>query len=120
MLYNIPYKTKQFFFVLIKLSIVVGAFYFIYSKLTENGQLQLSDFIAFLKENKTFSTKNIIFLVILSGFNWFFEILKWKTLVKTIKSISFRAKPWRLNSITNYTKPNWRLWCQSCLLYQNL
>lgn len=84
-----PYKTKQFFFVLIKLSIVVGAFYFIYSKLTENGQLQLSDFIAFLKENDTFSTKNILFLVILSIFNWCFEILKWKTLVKTIKNISF-------------------------------
>lgn len=88
--YNVPYKTKQFFFVLIKLSIVVGAFYFIYSKLIENEQLQLSDFLAFLKENNTFSTKNIVFLIILSVFNWFFEILKWKTLVKTIKGISFR------------------------------
>ncbi|APY08090.1 hypothetical protein BWZ20_07160 [Winogradskyella sp. J14-2] len=87
---NLSYKTKQFFFVLIKLSIVVGAFYFIYCKLTENGQLQPSDFIAFLKENNIFSAKNIVFLVILSGFNWFFEILKWKTLVKTIKTISFK------------------------------
>jgi hypothetical protein len=90
MLYNIPYKTKQFFFVLIKLSIVVGAFYFIYSKLIENEQLRISEFLAFLKANKTFSVKNIIFLVLLSVFNWFFEILKWKTLVKTIKKISFK------------------------------
>lgn len=90
MLYNIPYKTKQFFFVLIKLSIVVGAFYFIYSKLVENEQLRISEFLAFLKENKTFSVKNIIFLVLLTVFNWFFEILKWKTLVKTIKKISFK------------------------------
>ena len=88
--YNVPYKTKQFLFVLIKLSIVVGAFYFIYSKLTENEQMRLSDFLAFLKENNAFSPKSIIFLVILSTFNWFFEILKWKTLVKTIKKISFR------------------------------
>lgn len=88
--YNLPYKTKQFFFVLIKLSIAVGAFYFIYSKLIENEQLQLSDFLAFLRESNTFSSKNIVFLIILSAFNWFFEILKWKTLVKTIKGISFR------------------------------
>ncbi len=86
-----PYKTKQFFFVLIKLSVVVGAFYFIYSKLAENENLQFNEFIAFLKENDTFSPKNIIFLVILTIFNWFIEILKWRYLVKTIKQISFRT-----------------------------
>lgn len=75
---------------LIKLSIVVGAFYFIYSKLTENGDLYFSDFISFLKENNMFSTKNIIFLIILSIFNWFFEILKWQALMKSIKKISFK------------------------------
>ena len=90
MLYNVPYKTKQFFFVLIKLSIVVGAFYFIYSKLAENENLKFSDFIAFLRENDTFSVKNIIFLIILSVFNWFFEIVKWRLLVKSLKNISFK------------------------------
>lgn len=89
--YDVPYKTKQFFFVLIKLSIVVGAFYFIYSKLAENENLEFNAFIAFLRENETFSPKNIIFLLILSIFNWFYETLKWQYLVKTIKRISFRA-----------------------------
>ncbi|MFP4844910.1 lysylphosphatidylglycerol synthase domain-containing protein [Winogradskyella sp. PE311] len=88
--YDVPYKTKQFFFVLIKLSIVVGAFYFIYSKIAENENLKFTDFISFLKENDTFSPKNIIFLIVLSIFNWFFEILKWQSLVKVIKQISFR------------------------------
>lgn len=88
--YNVPYKTKQFFFVLIKMSIVVGAFYFIYSKIIENENLQFSEFWSFLKENDTFSLKNITFLVVLSLFNWFFEILKWQHLVKTIKRISFK------------------------------
>ncbi|WP_339754265.1 lysylphosphatidylglycerol synthase domain-containing protein [uncultured Winogradskyella sp.] len=88
--YDVPYKTKQFFFVLIKLSIVVGAFYFIYSKLSENENLQFNEFIAFLKKNDTFSSKNIGFLFILSFFNWFFEILKWQNLVKAIKRITFR------------------------------
>ena len=89
--YDVPYKTKQFFFVLIKLSIVVGAFYFIYSKLAENENLQFSEFILFLKKNNTFSLKNITILLILSLFNWFFEIIKWQYLVKTIKQISFRS-----------------------------
>ncbi|GAA4246182.1 lysylphosphatidylglycerol synthase domain-containing protein [Winogradskyella damuponensis] len=88
---NAPYKTKQFLFVLIKLSIVFGAFYFIYSKLSENENLQLNEFIAFLKKNDSFSLKNISFLILLSSFNWFFEILKWQNLVKTIKHISFKA-----------------------------
>ena len=90
MLYRVPYKTKQFLFILVKLAIVVGAFYFIYSKLAENEHLQFSEFLAFLNENDTFSTKNVIFLISLSIFNWFFEILKWQYLVKTIQPISFK------------------------------
>ncbi len=87
--FNVPYKTKQFFFVLIKLSIVVGAFYFIYSKLSENDHLTFSEFVHFLTKNNTFSPKNILFLIALSLFNWFFEILKWQHLVKTITKIRF-------------------------------
>lgn len=88
---NMHYKTKQFFFVLIKLSIVVGAFYFIYSKIIDNDNLKFTDFVSFLKKNSTFSVKNILFLVLLSIFNWFFEILKWQQLVITIKPISFKS-----------------------------
>ncbi|PIA78535.1 hypothetical protein BFR04_03095 [Gaetbulibacter sp. 4G1] len=87
---TLPYKTKQFFFVLIKLSIVVGAFYFIYNKLANNDNLQLSTFIDFLSKKNVFATKNIILLLFLSIFNWFFEILKWKILVSPIKKISFK------------------------------
>ena len=85
----VPYKTKQFFFVLIKLSIVVGAFYFIYSKITKNESLEFSTFLSFLNEKNVFSTKNISILILLSFFNWFFEILKWQHLVGTLKHISF-------------------------------
>ena len=88
--YALPYKTKQFFFVLIKLSIVVGAFYFIYQKLAHNNTFAFSDFISFLSKNKVFSAKNIVFLLLFSFFNWFFEILKWQHLVNPIKTISFK------------------------------
>lgn len=87
---SLPYKTKQFFFVLIKLSIVVGAFYFIYRKLATNEDLDFHEFWSFLRENNAFSAKNITFLLMLTIFNWFFEILKWKTLVSHVKTISFK------------------------------
>lgn len=90
MVYNVPYKTKQFLFVLIKLSIVVGAGYFIYSKLLLNENLLFSTYIAFLIENDPFSPKNVLFLVILTLFNWFFEILKWQKLVQVVQKISFK------------------------------
>ena len=87
---GLPYKTKQFFFVLIKLSIVVGAFYFIYNKLANNTNLDFDEFLAYLRENDVFSPKNIGFLLILTTFNWFFEILKWKTLICYISTITFK------------------------------
>jgi len=86
---RLPYKTKQFFFVLIKLSIVVGAFYFIYQKLIYNPELKFEDFLRFLDEKKVFSIKNIIFLLFFSSFNWFLEIIKWRFLISKIKRISF-------------------------------
>lgn len=90
MIYSLPYKTKQFFFVLIKLSIVVGAFYFIYQKLASNNHLSFSEFIQLLTKNNTFSANTVIVLLFLSGFNWFFEILKWKTLVNFVTPINFK------------------------------
>jgi hypothetical protein len=85
----LSYKTKQLFYMLIKLSIVIGAFYFIYNRLTTNEHLNFTVFINFLKENDAFSMKNTLFLLILTLFNWFFEILKWKNLVQIVQNISF-------------------------------
>jgi hypothetical protein len=89
MIGGLSYKTKQLFLKLIKLSIVFGAFYFIYNRLTTNEHLNFIVFIDFLKENDVFSLKIILFLLILTFFNWFFEILKWQNLVNTIEDISF-------------------------------
>ncbi|MDO5979660.1 lysylphosphatidylglycerol synthase domain-containing protein [Flavivirga sp. MEBiC05379] len=86
----LPYKTKQFFFELIKLSIVIGAFYFIYQKLINNPELDFHDFIGFLSKKDILSLKSILSLLFLTFFNWFFEIIKWQTLVSPIKKISFK------------------------------
>ncbi len=98
---TLPHKIKQFFALLIKLSIVVGAFYFIYYKLTQNEDLSFGDFIAFTHKNNVFSIKNGLILSVLSIFNWVFEILKWKTLVDIIQPISFKkATEQSLGSLT--------------------
>lgn len=86
-MYNsLTYKTKQFFWLILKIAIVFGCVYFIYSKLFKNESIVFSDFERILKENNVFSIKNIIFLLLFTFFNWFFEIIKWKTIV------SFRFK----------------------------
>ncbi|MEC3906699.1 hypothetical protein VOI54_06690 [Tamlana sp. 2201CG12-4] len=86
---------------LIKLSIVTGAFYFIYYKLVDSTELKYTDFIDFIAKNNIFTIANLVFLVFLTSFNWFFEILKWKTLVGFIKTISFKnALEQSLSSLT--------------------
>ncbi|MDO7170886.1 lysylphosphatidylglycerol synthase domain-containing protein [Mariniflexile sp. AS56] len=101
MIYTLPYKTKQFFFVLIKISIVVAAFYFIYRKLAYNSSLEFSNFIDILNEHDVFSAKTILILIILTGFNWFFEILKWQKLVSPINKITFqKASQQSLGALT--------------------
>ncbi len=98
---SLPYKTKQFFFVLIKLSIVVGAFYFIYHKLTSTDSLDVNGFFQFLKVNKVFSIKNSVLLVFLSSLNWFIEIIKWRFLVSKFKALTFsEALEQSLGSLT--------------------
>ena len=84
------YKSKQFFFVLIKISLVVAAIYFIYHKLSKNGTLEFSHFIQILSKNGVFSLNTVVFLLFLSTFNWFFEILKWQQLVSSLQKISFK------------------------------
>ncbi|WP_242133668.1 hypothetical protein [Aestuariivivens marinum] len=98
---TLPYKAKQFFFVLIKLGIVLFAFYFIYKKLTSNNQLDFVNFIESSTKTKMLSLKNGLLLFLLSSFNWFFEILKWQNLVSYVQKITFyEALKQSLSSLT--------------------
>lgn len=85
----LPYKTKQFFGLVIKFTIVVGVFYFIYNKLTANPQLNFNTFIDFLKLHKVFSVKHIGIVLALTIVNWSLDILKWKILVGYLVPISY-------------------------------
>lgn len=88
-MYNsLPHKTKQFFWLLIKLSIVIGCGYFIYQRLLENKELDIKVFYQKVIENDVFALKNLSFLLFLTFLNWFLEVLKWQNLVSFIKQIS--------------------------------
>ncbi|MDI1257058.1 MAG: hypothetical protein PSV16_13255 [Flavobacterium sp.] len=83
---SIPDKAKQFLVLTLKLLIVGGAFYFIYNQLANNDKLDWQLFAE--KFQKNWSVLGILFLLLLSFLNRFFEILKWQNLVSYIKNIS--------------------------------
>jgi len=102
LMYNsLQHKTKQFLFFLIKITIVIGAFYFIYNKIVHNEHVNFHEFSLQL-ETKIFNDYTAV--LILFGFtiaNWFFEILKWQTLASFVKRISFtNALKQSLGSLT--------------------
>ncbi|MBC7642350.1 MAG: hypothetical protein H7174_08430 [Flavobacterium sp.] len=82
----IPHKTKQFLVQLIKILVVVGAFYFIYDELINNDKLNWQQFLIIFKKNQSFL--GLLFILFLSFLNRFFEIIKWQNLVSFIKPIT--------------------------------
>ncbi len=88
-MYNILHKYKWHLFLMFKLIIVITACYFIYQKLNSNQLLSFSK----LEEQFAFAfSKNIWMLIgilLLTDLNWLLEVFKWKTLVSSIKNISF-------------------------------
>ena len=87
--YSNSYKSKQFLALVVKLFIVIACGYFIYDKIFTNQQQSFSDFLSILTKNDVFSLKNLIFLLIFSFLNWFFEIKKWHLLANKVQNISF-------------------------------
>jgi hypothetical protein len=83
---TIPHKAKHFLVFSVKLLIVVGAFYFIYYKLSHDSNLNLEVFKNKIIEISTIT--GVFFILLLSFLNRFFEILKWQNLVTFIRPIS--------------------------------
>ena len=83
---SIPYKAKQFLILLIKILIVSGAFYFIYSQLANNDKLDWHKFQTLVLEKQSFA--NISLILFLTFLNRFLEILKWQNLAQQVRPIS--------------------------------
>ncbi|WP_408733686.1 hypothetical protein [Flavobacterium nakdongensis] len=82
----IPHKAKQYLTFFIKLTIVCLAFYFIYSKLSENDQMNWSQFHSILRSR--LSVFWLIILFLFSFGNRFLEILKWQNLASFVSAIT--------------------------------
>ena len=89
MYYSPSYKSKQFFWLIIKLSIVIGCGVFIWQKLTSNSEFRFSEFYHKISINNIISPKNTLFLLIFTFFNHFLEIRKWKVLTSFVQNTSF-------------------------------
>ena len=83
------YKSKHFLIALLKLCIVLIAFYGIWVKLIEHPKLDFYLFLQSVSESRVLSFRNVLILLALSTLNWLFEIKKWQILVGQIRNISF-------------------------------
>ena len=96
---TLPNKVKQFLVFLIKLVVVVAAFYFIYNQLVSNTKLDWVRFKFLFLAKVTFW--NVFFIISLSVLNRYLEILKWQNLVSSMQSISlFEATKQVLAALT--------------------
>ncbi len=95
------HKTKHFFWLILKLTIVIACAYFIYLRLTTNSSFSSSQLWETLGLQNLLSFKNVLFLFGFSLANWLLEIKKWQALVFSIESISFfEATKQSLSSLT--------------------
>jgi len=88
-MYNILHKYKRFIFLLLKLAVVIGAFYFIFQQLATN---QLLSFTQLKQQFFVLFSKNswlLLLLLLFTDANWLLEIFKWKTLASNEKKITF-------------------------------
>ena len=86
---TLSYKTKQFFWLILKITIVFGCVFFIYASLTQNKTLLLSNFINVCKQSNLLTIENTSILFCFSLLNWIFEIKKWQIIVSSDQKIDF-------------------------------
>lgn len=87
---TISHKSKQYLLSALKVIILAVTFGYIYSKLTQNESLRFSDFTASLISGTSHNLLILLFLL-LAGLNWFFEILKWKTVASLVEPLTFKT-----------------------------
>ena len=83
-------RLKEIAIALVKLLIVLAAFFFIYHKFQNNEVLSFDYFLELLHDKNIFSTRNIILLLIFTTANYSLECYKWNLLVTEIKDITFK------------------------------
>jgi len=90
-MYNLKPTFKSALSVLGKLIILIGAGYFIYSRLAGDNYLNTKTVFNNLTNSFIVHKALFLFAISLSIFNWLLEILKWQMLVNTQQNISFKT-----------------------------
>ena len=85
------YKAKQYLLASAKALILVITFGYIFYKLKNNPTVDLVDFISLIQQKGSSSIYFLSLFLSLTAANWFFEILKWQTLVSTLEEINFKT-----------------------------
>lgn len=88
-MYNLKPTFKSALSVLVKIIVLLGAGYFIYSRLFENNHLNNDFNFADLKMRFVKNKILLLLAISLSVFNWLFEIVKWYVLVNTQQKMTF-------------------------------
>ena len=87
----VPHKAKQYLLAAIKVLVLAITFGYIIYKLKNNTSIGFSEFKAAIFTKGNISIYSLLLFVFLASANWFFEILKWKTLVSTFEKIDFKT-----------------------------
>ncbi len=81
----LSYKSKQYGLIALKVLILMGTFGYIYLKITQNESISFSEFIVTIRNRQ--STLILLFFGFAAA-NWFFEILKWQTVISPVRKLS--------------------------------
>ncbi len=87
----VPDKAKQYLLAAAKVLVIAITFGYIFYKLKNNTSLGFSEFTATIFSKGSIATYSLLFFAFLAVANWFFEILKWQTLVSTFRKIDFKT-----------------------------
>lgn len=92
-------KAKQFLTLLVKISVVSGAFYFIYNRLSDSPDSDTDLLRETIAKKENLAALCVLFLFTFS--NRFVEILKWKNLASLVSPVSiFQAAKQVLSALT--------------------
>lgn len=85
----VPHKAKQYLLVSAKVLMIGLSFGYIFYKIGYNESLGFSEFMGVLASRASISGYLLGLFFIMAVANWYFEILKWQSLVSTIQKINF-------------------------------
>ncbi len=85
----IKHKNKQYLLVALKVFLLGFTISYIYIKINSIESLDLNKFFSHIFYRGNNSLFSFLFFLLLAISNWFYEILKWKTVVSQIQKLSF-------------------------------